>query len=149
MQAGSTDHMKGDVWFVYDGDCPICRMSAHALQIRKSVGKLHLVNARTDLDHPVLREVRERGMDLDEGMVLKFGGRFYHGDDALYMTALLGSPHGWKNRINAALFRHKWLARICYPSMRGARSVLLAILGIEKLHNLDLPDDTKPPSDRA
>lgn len=147
MQSGPTESARGDVWFVYDGDCPVCRMSAHALRIRQSVGELHLVNARTDLDHPVLQEVNRQGLDLDQGMVLKFGERLYHGDDALVMTALLGGEQGWKNRINAMLFRHKWLARFSYPLMRGTRRLLLLVLGVPKLHNLKPPADQDSPQD--
>ena len=44
--------IKGEVWFAYDGHCPICTHAAHALQIRKSAGTLRLVNARENPSHP-------------------------------------------------------------------------------------------------
>lgn len=138
-----TEETRGDVWFVYDGDCPICATAAHALQIRKSVGGLHLVNAREDKGHPLLEEINKRRLDLDEGMVLKYRDGYYHGEDALHMMALLGSGQGWFNRLNAMLFRSKPLARFCYPAMRATRNTLLRFKGVRKIRNLAL--DPKEP----
>jgi predicted DCC family thiol-disulfide oxidoreductase YuxK len=128
--------VPGDVWFVYDGQCPICSVAAHALQIKKSVGNLHLVNAREDKDHPLLKEVNERQLDLDDGMVLKYRDGYYHGEDALHMMALLGSGQGWFNRMNASLFRSKLFARLFYPAMRAIRNMLLRLKGVPKIRNL-------------
>jgi predicted DCC family thiol-disulfide oxidoreductase YuxK len=133
-----TEKTKGDVWFVYDGDCPICCMAAQALQIKQSVGNLHLLNAREDKDHPVLHEVNERRFNLDDGMVLKYQDSYYHGEDALHMMALLGSGHGWFNRMNAVLFRLKTVARLCYPVMRATRNMLLRFKGVQKIRNLEV-----------
>jgi predicted DCC family thiol-disulfide oxidoreductase YuxK len=129
--------LKSDVWFVYDGDCPLCTQAATALEIRKSVGPLHIVNAREETAHPLMQEIREKGLDLDRGMVLKYGERCYHGADALNMMALLGSGHGWFNRMNALLFRSKTIARLVYPSMRSGRNILIALRGAGKIRNLE------------
>ena len=126
------------VWFVYDGECPVCSMAAQALRIKKSVGALHLVDAREDTEHPLLKEVHDRRLNLDDGMVLKFRDRYYHGDDALHMMALLGSGQGWFNRMNALLFKSRTLARVCYPVMRGARNTLLRLIGRQKIRNLTI-----------
>lgn len=130
---------KGDVWFVYDGDCPICAVAANALQIRKAVGNLHLVNAREDKDHPLLEEIKARNLDLDAGMVIIFQDRYYHGADALHIMALLGSHQGWFNRMNALLFRSRILAALCYPIMRAVRNFAIRLKGVPKLNNLGKP----------
>jgi len=127
---------QGDVWFVYDGDCPICGMAANALQIKKTVGNLHLVNAREQGNHPIMAEINALRLNLDEGMVLKFQDVLYHGADALHLMSLLGSPYGWFNRMNAFLFRSKTLAACCYPVMRAVRNLLLRVKGVAKLDNL-------------
>lgn len=141
MVSSVTD--KNDVWFIYDGDCPICSTAAHALQIRKSIGELRLVNARDDKDHPLLLEINKRQLDLDEGMVLKYVDGFYHGEDALHMMALLGSGKGWLNRMNALLFRSKFIATVCYPVMRAIRNTLLRFKGVRQIRNLTL-DPSEP-----
>ncbi len=138
MSGKTTDNVKGHVWFVYDGECPLCNMAARALEIRKSVGELHLVDARADRLDPLLLEINEKGFDLDEGMVLKYGERLYHGKDVLQMMVLLGSRHGWFNRMNAFLFRYPLLARLGYPVMRVMRNVLLRVRNVGQIRNLAL-----------
>ena len=131
------EHKTGDVWFVYDGDCPICSVAARGLRIRKAVGSLNLVDARTDIDHPILKEVQDLKLDLDEGMVIKFRDTCYHGADALQVMALLGTGQGWFNRMNAWLFRSRTLSKICYPPMRATRNLLIRLRGVEKIGNLN------------
>ena len=140
-----SDGSSGDIWFAYDGDCPVCSYAAHALRIRRDVGNLHLIDARSAPQHPVIQEINTRRIDLDTGMVLKYRGNLYHGDDALHMMGLLGSPNGWFNRANAMLFRHRWFARAFYPPMRFVRNALLRLKGVKKLNNLRNSTGPAPP----
>ena len=129
------------VWFVYDGDCPICAMAAQALKIKQAVGELHLVNARDNRDHPLVAEINRRNLDLDEGMIIKYRGVFYHGRDALHFMALFGGNSGWFNRMNAILFKSKAVAGLCYPLMRTGRNLLLRLRGVPKIRNLMNPGE--------
>lgn len=133
---------KGGVWFVYDGDCPMCSMAAHALRIRQKYGPLHLVDARRDHDDPLLAEIKRRQMNLDEGMAIWCDGRFFHGESALRFMAQFSDNEGWLNRLNRMLFRSPSVARFSYPKLRAIRNLLLAIKGVSKLENLR--DDEKP-----
>ena len=126
-----------DIYFIYDGECPICSYAAHAFRIRQAVGNLHLINARDEKQHPLVQKVNERGLDLDEGMVILYQDNFYHGEDALHLMGLIGSDIGWFNRINAFLFRSKPVAKFCYPAMRGMRNALIRMKGASKIDNLD------------
>jgi predicted DCC family thiol-disulfide oxidoreductase YuxK len=128
---------RNEIWFVYDGDCPVCTTASRALQIRKAAGELKLLNAREETNHPLMQEIRKRKLDLDEGMIIKVEDNYYHGADALHVMALLGTDQGWFNRMNAILFRSKVMAGLCYPSMRGARNLLLKIKGVQKIRNLE------------
>jgi len=139
VQIKNTD--KGDVWFVYDGECPICQIAASGLAIRKAVGKLHLIDARDDHDHPVVKEINAKGLNLDTGMVIKFGGVYYHGNAALQVMALLGSKQGRFNRIMYLLFRSAFFGRLIYPFMRGARNFLIFCKGVGKINNLQNAQD--------
>lgn len=131
---------KGDVWFIYDGDCPVCQVAARGLRIKKAVGDLHLINAREETSHPLIKDINDKGLDLDEGMVIKFHHTYYHGADALQVMALLGTNQGWFNRMNYLLFRSPTLSRLCYPPMRTVRNIALKIKGISKIHNLHQGD---------
>jgi predicted DCC family thiol-disulfide oxidoreductase YuxK len=126
-----------DICFIYDGECPLCTRAARAFRIRQAVGGLRLIDGRTERDHPLMKEVNARGIDLDEGMAIFYEGAFYHGWDALHLMALIGSESGWFNRINARLFRSKTAARLCYPPLRGMRNLLLRLKGAGKIDNLD------------
>ena len=129
------------VWFVYDGHCPICTTAARALRIKQGAGPLHLVNAREARNHPLIEEINARRLNLDDGMVLKYQGICYHGEDALHMMALLGSPIDWFNRMNALLFSSRTLAWFCYPAMRAMRNLLLRRKGASRIKNLAAQPD--------
>ena len=136
---------RNDVIFVYDGDCPICGYAAHATRIQKEIGDLHLIDARSNRDHPIHIEIRERGLNLDDGMVLKYKDKFYHGQQALMLMARLGTNENWFNRMNRLLFHGETLSRIGYPPMRAIRNLLLKINGVPKLKNLeDIAPGTSP-----
>ncbi len=112
-------------------------MASHAWQIRKTIGNLHIINARTEGNSPLMQDIKARGFDLDEGMVIKYGDNYYHSADALHIMAILGTDKGWFNRINALLFSSKTLATICYPAMRMVRNLALLIKGVPKIRNLE------------
>jgi predicted DCC family thiol-disulfide oxidoreductase YuxK len=131
------DAKNQDVWFVYDGECPLCLMGATHFRIKQAVGNLHVLDARQAGEaHPVMQDLKAHRLDLDQGMVLKIGGRLYHGADALHVMAIIGTNTGWLNRINAALFKSKALARLCYPLMKAARNLALAVKGVPNIDNL-------------
>lgn len=127
-----------EVWLIYDGECPICRPTANALKIKDAVGTLHLVNAR--MPHPILHELINAGLNLDDGMVVKFKNTLYHGADAQHVLAMIGTNSDWFNRINVLLFRSTFIAKLIYPVLRGFRNTLLKIKGISKINNLGKPN---------
>jgi predicted DCC family thiol-disulfide oxidoreductase YuxK len=116
------------VVLVYDGACPFCAAAAQTVRIRKAVGALRIINARETDDAPLLADIRAHKLDLNTGIVVRFEGRFWHGVDALHLLAMIGSEHGWLNRLNVALFRHRRLAVIAYPLMKTVRNLSLFIL---------------------
>jgi predicted DCC family thiol-disulfide oxidoreductase YuxK len=112
---------------VYDGECPVCSAYVRFARLRESVGQVQLVNARTP--DPWVELSRRLGFDLDQGMVLFYGGRAYYGADSMHMIAMLSSGHGLLNRAWAALMRNQRLARFLYPGLRAGRNLLLRLLG--------------------
>ena len=73
-QDGGNHDQRGDAWLVYDGDCPFCSRYVQYLRLRQAAGPVRLVNAREG--GPLVDELQRAGLDLDEGMVLKLGGRY-------------------------------------------------------------------------
>ncbi|WP_025897155.1 DUF4166 domain-containing protein [Sneathiella glossodoripedis] len=124
------------VWFIYDGECPICNIAANGFAIKKAVGNLKLLNARENMDHPLIQEISDRNLDLDESMVIKMGKQFYQGPDALQLMALLGTNKGWFNQLIYILFRSPSLSQIGYPLLRNVRNLLIRLKNQNKIQNL-------------
>jgi predicted DCC family thiol-disulfide oxidoreductase YuxK len=111
---------------VYDGDCPLCSAFVRHVRVDEAVGHLDLVNAR---EHPeIVASLRERGLDVDEGMVLALDDRYYHGDVALQRLALMGTRFGIFNRLNAWAFSSPTVSRIAYPALKAGRNLALRLL---------------------
>jgi predicted DCC family thiol-disulfide oxidoreductase YuxK len=127
---------KGEAWLVYDGECPFCSAYVSYLRVRDSIGILHLINARDG--GAIVEEIRQANIDPDEGMVLKFNNRFYHGADCIHVLAYLSSPSTWFNRINAAIFQSHSLSFFLYPILRLGRNLVLRILGRRKIGSYSL-----------
>jgi predicted DCC family thiol-disulfide oxidoreductase YuxK len=124
-----------EVWLVYDGECPICKPTANAFKIKQAVGELHIVNARED--HPIMQELKERGLDIDKGMVLKMDGNYYQGAEALNICAMIGTDSDFFNKLNVKLFRSKCLSKIAYPVFMKVRNLALCCKRIGKVDNLN------------
>lgn len=125
------------VWFLYDGDCPLCSSVARAVRVRKRYGALHLIDARQAKDHPLYVEATERGLDLDEGMVIFADGRFHHGRSALTFVARFGDPGDLLTLVSKALFWSRTVSAGLYPCLRGIRNALLRRRGVAQIDNLD------------
>jgi predicted DCC family thiol-disulfide oxidoreductase YuxK len=123
-------------WLLYDGECPFCSRYVRHVRLRAAVGPIAMANAR---EHPALvDEVRRLGFDVDTGMVLKFNGNYYHGADCIHALALLTTPSGWFNRVNAWVFRSARVSKVLYPVLRAGRNLTLRLLGRTRLQpNLD------------
>jgi predicted DCC family thiol-disulfide oxidoreductase YuxK len=129
---GATRRAEPTAWIVYDGQCPFCSRYVTLLRLREALGRVELIDARQD--GPLVDEITAAGLDLDEGMVLKMDGRLYHGDECIHRLALLSTPSGLFNRVNAAVFRSPTASRLLYPVLRIGRDAALRLLGRPKLN---------------
>lgn len=127
---------------VYDGDCPICSTYCKALAIRQLESRFEIVNARQY--HPILENIKEMGLDLEEGFVLKIENEYFHGADAINRLALITTHSGLFNRLNYFIFKSAYLSKILYPFLRTGRSIFLYLLGIRKLDRVNLPSRLNP-----
>lgn len=132
MSPASSD--GADILLVYDKQCPACSYYCNLARIRESAGRLVLVDARDD--SAIRDEITAAGLDIDQGMVLRYGGTLYYGADAIHMLALLGSNSGAFNRISHWTFKYRPVARVLYPVLRAGRNLLLKVLGRTKINNL-------------
>ncbi|ESQ90041.1 hypothetical protein ABAC460_09750 [Asticcacaulis sp. AC460] len=99
------------------------------VRIKQAVGALQILNAREIGGTPLDAEIAARGFDLNQGIVVKFEDRLYHGEEALHLLAMIGSERGWLNRLNVALFRNKATVTLFYPAMKAVRRLMLKLNG--------------------
>ena len=116
---------------IYDGECPFCSSYVRFVRLRDTVGPVKLLDARQG--GPLVEEVLAAGYDLDEGMVLKYRGRYYHGADCMHMIALLSTRSSWFNRLNSRLAGSSRLITRLYPILRAGRNATLRLLGRRKI----------------
>lgn len=119
------------VWLVYDGECLMCNNYAQYLRLRETVGEFVLVDARQG--GPIVDEVRRLPHDLNDGMVVRIGDRFFVGHEALHVLALLSTDRGAFNKFNRMAFSSPLISRFTYPLMKAGRWVLLKLKGVERI----------------
>jgi predicted DCC family thiol-disulfide oxidoreductase YuxK len=132
----SNERSNNEIWLVYDGECPVCNTYCQYIRIKEAVGTLHLVDARKP--SAIMDEITAAGLDIDQGMVVKFKNVIYYGADAIHMLTLLSTPSGVFNRINYVIFSTKIGANLFYPLGKAFRNLVLKVLGIQYIENLKI-----------
>jgi predicted DCC family thiol-disulfide oxidoreductase YuxK len=128
-----TQEKPEDLALIYDQECPVCTAYSCSVGVDGSqAAGINRINAR-DADHDLVRQAREAGLDLDDGMVVIHQGKLYHGADALNIMARLAPSRGLGNRLNKLLFGNPTAARLSYPVLRAGRNTLLRLLGRKKI----------------
>jgi len=138
MDSSTTQPAQGpgreEILLVYDKECPACDNYCQVVRIRETVGELKIVNAREDTE--IMREITGQGLDIDDGMVLKMGGKLYYGPDAIQALALISSRSGIFNRLNFWIFKSPRVSRVLYPLLAGCRGLLLKLMRKSRINNL-------------
>ncbi|GGA28525.1 thiol-disulfide oxidoreductase DCC family protein [Neptunicoccus cionae] len=119
--------MKQTLKIVYDGDCPFCARYVRFIRLKDTLGAVELVDARSD--DPAVEQVRATGVDLNDGMALIDGDRIFFGDECIHRLALMSTPSGMFNRINASVFRSPTLSKLLYPVLKTGRAITLRLMG--------------------
>lgn len=135
------DFSDQEILLVYDKQCPACDKYCQRVDIEQSAGVLRLIDARQSSD--VLTEITAQGLNIDQGMVVKAGGKLYYGADAIHALALISSRSGIFNRLNYWAFRSAIASRLFYPGLKICRNLLLKILGVTKINNLGVSGKEK------
>jgi predicted DCC family thiol-disulfide oxidoreductase YuxK len=116
---------------LYDGACPFCDDYVRYQRLRASVGTVDLVDARAN--PAILRDEGVSPAQLEDGMVVIYGGRQYHGADAVHLLSRLSDPPSrWWVRAVAWVSRSPRAARLLYPILKVGRRAALTLLGIPR-----------------
>jgi len=125
-----------DLALIYDGECPVCTAYSCSVEVDEGQASgIKRINARSD--DALVKQAKDAGIDLDEGMIVLHDGKMYHGADALNIMARLAPDHGFGNRLNKLLFSNPTVSRLSYPVLRAGRNTLLKILGRKKIRDID------------
>ncbi|MGN7439436.1 MAG: DUF4166 domain-containing protein [Alcanivorax sp.] len=124
---------KEKIELVYDDQCPVCKTYCRNIQVEDDV-YVTLVDARKQSE--IMDEITARGLDIDQGMVVKKGGEIFYGSEAMHQIAMLSDKKGWLAPFNKIFFSTAKRSKIFYGAGKAFRNALLAILGIEYIHNL-------------
>ena len=136
LEAGSTAAQQAAAEppvIVYDGECPFCSAYVRVVRLRRTFGAVRLVDARSN--DPVVAEINAAGLDLDKGMVLKFGGELHYGADCIHRIALMSTSSGLFNQITKTIFASPRLTRWIYPFLAAIRNATLFCLGRRKIND--------------
>jgi predicted DCC family thiol-disulfide oxidoreductase YuxK len=111
---------------IYDGDCPFCTNFMKLYAIRKNAGDMELINAR---EKPVLvQELRAKGMEINDGMVVIWRGHHYYGAEGMHLLAILSAESGIFGMLNRFLFHNRNVAGVIYPVLAVGRRATLSLL---------------------
>jgi predicted DCC family thiol-disulfide oxidoreductase YuxK len=125
MTAAASDSNRLSI--IYDGECPFCAAFVKLYALRKNIGEIELIDARTRPD--LVRALRAQGMEINEGMVVIWQRHYYHGANAMHLLSILGADKGPFGRLNKFLFRNRNAAEVVYPLLATGRRVALSLLG--------------------
>jgi predicted DCC family thiol-disulfide oxidoreductase YuxK len=128
-QRRSAGEGAGDANFLlFDGECPACSAYVAMSRLRQLYPGLRVMSARSEA--ALVAELRGRGYEINEGMVLCLDGVIHFGPDATRMIAVLGrsSPSRWRRTALAAVGTAPWARRL-YPWLNRTRLLLLRTLG--------------------
>lgn len=114
-------------YLLYDGECPVCSAYVAMSRLRELHPRLKVLNARSE--PALVAELRGRGYEINEGMVLCLDGVIHFGPEATRMIALLGRSFAspWRRTALGLIGTAPW-ARALYPWLNRARGALLRLL---------------------
>jgi len=116
---------------IYDGQCPFCANFVQWYRLRENVAAVLLVDAR---QQPALvQQLRAMGMEINDGMVVRWQGRYHFGADAMQLLAQLAAGPGLRARLNRLLFHNGARAARTYALMAAGRRVALRLLGRRRI----------------
>lgn len=119
--------MNGN-FILYDGECPACRTYMGVARLRELYPDLRIIDARGAPE--LVAELRRRGYEINDGMMIVLDGEVHFGAEATRVIAEMGAKHEVRSRRAAlAFFGTAPWSRALYPWLNRCRQLLLRLLG--------------------
>ena len=118
---------KGDLvlTIVYDGECLFCSNYIKLQSLKKSVGKVTLLDAR--VNPAVVATLGDLNMDINQGMAAHYNGRWYFGAECMTLLSNLSRNDTILGNTWRALFFRPKVTAFFYPFFRAVRSITLKL----------------------
>jgi len=106
----------------YDGKCPFCNRYADILKLKRSFD-VEICDARTDLSWKVLK----KDIQLDDGVIVSYDGKWYQGVEALDMLLSISQYEGFFFTLQKWVFANKIIGNIVYSCFKFFRKIALLL----------------------
>jgi predicted DCC family thiol-disulfide oxidoreductase YuxK len=111
---------------LYDGACPFCAKFVMLYKL-KNIFHVNLIDARGS--PALVEQYHAQGYDANDGMLVLWRGRVYHGAEAMHVLAYLSNRRGIFNKLNRWIFGNQNIGRCIHPLFALVRKLVLRFLG--------------------
>ena len=126
-----SEHPRPHLEVIYDGDCPFCTSYVAYCRLKEAFPDVILTNARDVMDR--VASYRDKGMDINKGMIVIYGDVVYHGDKAITVLIQISRPGAFLQGIMRQFFKWPAVAGMVYGALRLGRDITLFLLGRRKI----------------
>ena len=115
--------------FIYDGKCPFCNHFAEMLELKSKIKNLSILDGRKNPNQ--IKDLLQKGYDLDKGAILLIDEDIYHGADAINtICKQISKPSSKLLEILSKTFKSRNRTRFIFPFLVRARRLALISRGI-------------------
>ena len=121
--------MDKGLTFIYDGECPFCNHFAELLEIKSKLNNISIIDGRKN--EFLLKELKIKGFDLDNGAILLKEEEILHGSDAInFICKQINNPSDNLLKILTNIFKSSKRTKLFFPILVTARRLILISRGV-------------------
>ena len=115
--------------FIFDGECPFCNHFAELLELKSKVSNISILDARKN--PKLVKELLNKGFDIDEGAVLLHKDEIFHGNEAINTICnQISNPSSNLLKILTMTFKSSKRTKFIFPLLVIARRFALISKGV-------------------
>jgi predicted DCC family thiol-disulfide oxidoreductase YuxK len=126
----STKNPSGLI-IVYDGECIFCDNYIKLQSLRKSVGIVTLLDARSNPD--IVATLHALNMDINQGMAALYKGEWHFGSECMTLLSTLSRGDTILGKIWRVLFSNSKVSAHLYPYFKAIRNFILKLQRKKKI----------------
>jgi predicted DCC family thiol-disulfide oxidoreductase YuxK len=110
----------------YDDECPFCKEYSKYIELRKKYD-IQVLNARESIEK--IKTFREKGFDINNGMIVELDGDIYQGSDAAKLLDDCISKNRLIDKLISFFVKFHGFKQVIYPIVLVFRRVVLKVSG--------------------